>query len=184
MFPGYKIRAISNGVHLPTWAHESFRLLFTDHFPAWAHEPEAMVRLDQLPDDGVWQPMRWPNPISSGWSGSAPASSSIPCSHPGLRPADDAYKRPDLLFTDLDQLLQINSRHPFQLVMAGKSHPNDGSGKYLIRRIHDHIGELRHHIRIAYLPNYDMELAKTLVSGTDVWLNTPEPRWRLRAPAA
>ena len=86
-----------------------------------------------------------------------------------------AYKRPDLLFTDLDRLLQIDARHPFQLVMAGKSHPNDGSGKYLIRRIHDHIGELRHHIRIAFLPNYDMELAKTLVSGADVWLNTPEP---------
>ena len=86
-----------------------------------------------------------------------------------------AYKRPDLLFTDLDQLLQINSRHPFQLVMAGKSHPNDGSGKFLIRRIHDHIGELRHHMRIAFLPNYDMELAETLVAGADVWLNTPEP---------
>jgi starch phosphorylase len=86
-----------------------------------------------------------------------------------------SYKRPDLLFTDLDELLQINSRHPFQLVMAGKSHPNDGSGKFLIRRIHDHIGELRHHMRIAFLPNYDMELAETLVAGADVWLNTPEP---------
>jgi glycogen phosphorylase len=176
MFPGYKIRAISNGVHLPTWAHESFRLLFTDHFPAWAHEPEAMVRLDQLPDDGVWQAHTTAKSdlvlLVKERTG-IELDPSVPTL--GFARRMTAYKRPDLLFTDLDQLLQINSRHPFQLVMAGKSHPNDGSGKFLIRRIHDHIGELRHHMRIAFLPNYDMELAETLVAGADVWLNTPEP---------
>ncbi|HEX4571641.1 MAG TPA: alpha-glucan family phosphorylase [Dongiaceae bacterium] len=176
MFPGYKIRAITNGVHLPTWAHESFHELFTHHFPAWAHEPEAMVRLDQLPDDEVWSAHQAAKAdlvrLVRGETGVQldPAAPIL-----GFARRMTAYKRPDLLFTDMDELLQINARHPFQLVMAGKSHPSDGAGKALIRRIHDHIGELKHHIRIAFLPNYNMDLAKILVSGADVWLNTPEP---------
>jgi glycogen phosphorylase len=176
MFPGYKIRAITNGVHLPTWAHESFHELFTHHFPAWAHEPEAMVRLDQLPDDEVWSAHQAAKAdlvrLVGGETGVQldPAAPIL-----GFARRMTAYKRPDLLFTDMDELLQINARHPFQLVMAGKSHPSDGAGKALIRRIHDHISELKHHIRIAFLPNYNMDLAKTLVSGADVWLNTPEP---------
>jgi glycogen phosphorylase len=176
MFPGYKIRAITNGVHLPTWAHQSFRDLFTHHFPAWAHEPEAMVRLDQLPDDEVWNAHQTAKSDLVRLVGAQTGVQLDPAAPIlGFARRMTAYKRPDLLFTDLDRLLQINARHPFQLVMAGKSHPSDGAGKALIRRIHDHIADLRHHIRIAYLPNYQMDLAKTLVSGTDVWLNTPEP---------
>ena len=176
MFPGYKIRAITNGVHLPTWAHESFHELFTHHFPAWAHEPEAMVRLDQLPDDEVWSAHQAAKADLVHLVGSETGVQLDPAAPIlGFARRMTAYKRPDLLFTDMDELLQINARHPFQLVMAGKSHPSDGAGKALIRRIHDHIGELKHHIRIAFLPNYNMDLAKTLVSGADVWLNTPEP---------
>ena len=176
MFPGYKIRAITNGVHLPTWAHESFHQLFTHHFPAWAHEPEAMVRLDQLPDDEVWSAHQAAKADLVRLVGRETGVQLDPAAPIlGFARRMTAYKRPDLLFTDMDELLQINARHPFQLVMAGKSHPSDGAGKALIRRIHDHIGELKHHIRIAFLPNYNMDLAKTLVSGADVWLNTPEP---------
>ena len=176
MFPGYKIRAITNGVHLPTWAHESFHELFTHHFPAWAHEPEAMVRHDQLPDDEVWSAHQAAKAALVHLVGSETGVQLDPAAPIlGFARRMTAYKRPDLLFTDMDELLQINARHPFQLVMAGKSHPSDGAGKALIRRIHDHIGELKHHIRIAFLPNYNMDLAKTLVSGADVWLNTPEP---------
>jgi starch phosphorylase len=176
MFPGYKIRAITNGVHLPTWAHESFHELFTHHFPAWAHEPEAMVRLDQLPDDEVWSAHQAAKTDLVRLVGSETGVQLDPAAPIlGFARRMTAYKRPDLLFTDMDELLQINARHPFQLVMAGKSHPSDGAGKALIRRIHDHIAELKRHIRIAFLPNYNMDLAKTLVSGADVWLNTPEP---------
>ena len=176
MFPGYKIRAITNGVHLPTWAHESFHELFTHHFPAWAHEPEAMVRLDQLPDDEVWSAHQAAKADLVHLVGSETGVQLDPAAPIlGFARRMTAYKRPDLLFTDMDELLQINARHPFQLVMAGKSHPSDGAGKALIRRIHDHVAELKHHIRIAFLPNYNMDLAKTLVSGADVWLNTPEP---------
>ncbi len=176
MFPGYKIRAIVNGVHLPTWAHAAFRDLFNDHFPAWAHEPEAMVRLDQLPDEGVWQAH---HAAKTELIQLVRESTAVELDHEvpvlGFARRMTAYKRPDLLFTDLERLRKINARHPFQLVMAGKAHPSDGPGKALIRRIHDHIAELGPELRIAFLPNYDMAIAKVLVPGADVWLNTPEP---------
>ena len=86
-----------------------------------------------------------------------------------------AYKRPDLIFTDLERLRVIARRHPFQLVLAGKAHPQDEGGKQLIARLHEHARELANHIQIVYLPNYDFDLARMLVAGADVWLNTPLP---------
>jgi len=176
MFPGYKIRAISNGVHLPTWAHPAFRELFDENFPAWAHEPEAMVRLDQLPDDGVWRAHRLAkSELIDLVRDKTGVQFHLDVPILGFARRMTAYKRPDLLFADIERLKKINAEHPFQLVIAGKAHPGDGPGKGLIRRIHDHIVELRPGLPIAFLPNYDMTIAKTLVSGADVWLNTPEP---------
>jgi starch phosphorylase len=85
------------------------------------------------------------------------------------------YKRPDLLFADIERLRAIHRAQPFQLVMAGKAHPRDASGKALIHAIHGHMRELRGEIAMAFLPNYDMALAKVLVAGADLWLNTPLP---------
>ena len=84
------------------------------------------------------------------------------------------YKRPDLLFTNPDRLRSINKRYPFQVVMAGKSHPRDFEGKGIIRKIHQDMRKLKD-IPMAFMPNYDMSLAGKLVSGSDVWLNNPIP---------
>ena len=65
MFPGYKIRAITNGVHLPTWTHPAFTQLFNANFQAWAYEPEAMVHADQLSDERCGKRIAGPRPISS-----------------------------------------------------------------------------------------------------------------------
>jgi starch phosphorylase len=85
------------------------------------------------------------------------------------------YKRPSLLFSDVDRLVAIAERHPFQVVMAGKAHPRDTSGKEMIRKIHETIEALKGKLPIAFLPNYNMTVAKFLVAGADVWLNTPLP---------
>src|SRR3546814_19123732 len=85
------------------------------------------------------------------------------------------YKRPDLLFTDLERLRAINRGQPFQLVMAGKAHPRDEGGKALIAKIHAHMRSRAGDIPMVFLPNYDMALAQKLVAGADVWLNTPLP---------
>ena len=86
-----------------------------------------------------------------------------------------SYKRPLLLFSDLDRLRSIAREHPFQIVMAGKAHPADAGGKQAILQIHDVIRNLDGHVQAAYLPDYEMEAARSLTAGCDIWLNTPLP---------
>lgn len=87
-----------------------------------------------------------------------------------------AYKRPDLLFRDLDCLKQIAAKAGgLQLVYAGKAHPRDEQGKQLIRHVFAVRRQLSGSIKIAFLENYDMDLGRLATAGVDVWLNTPEP---------
>lgn len=87
-----------------------------------------------------------------------------------------AYKRGDLLFQDIGELKKISSNvGPFQIIYAGKAHPKDEGSKDLIKRIYDLKNELSQDVKIVYLQNYDMELARMIISGVDLWLNTPQP---------
>lgn len=87
-----------------------------------------------------------------------------------------AYQRAGLIFQDLARLKQIvRSAGPIQIVFAGKAHPHDREGKGLIARIHEMRDALQGAIAVSYLTNYDMEVAKMLCAGVDVWLNTPLP---------
>jgi starch phosphorylase len=85
------------------------------------------------------------------------------------------YKRLDLLFSDLNRLRALAKTHPFQIVIAGKAHPHDEDGKRVIQALHRRKAELAADIPVAFLANYDMDLARLLTSGSDVWLNTPLP---------
>jgi starch phosphorylase len=87
-----------------------------------------------------------------------------------------AYKRGDLLFTEIERLRSISSKvGPLQVIYAGKAHPRDQGGKELIKRIFQAKGALKKDVKIAYLENYDMKIGKMMTSGVDVWLNTPQP---------
>lgn len=93
-----------------------------------------------------------------------------------MRDARRAYKRADLIFTDLRRLRVIaKNAGAFQIIFAGKAHPRDGDGKNIIRRIFECQRALRESVRVAYLEDYNIAIAKLLVAGADVWLNTPEP---------
>jgi len=84
------------------------------------------------------------------------------------------YKRADLIFSDIDRLIDISNHiGPLQFVFSGKAHPNDWEGKELIKRIFSLSQQLKPHLPVVYLEDYDMELAKFLTSGVDLWLNTP-----------
>ena len=85
------------------------------------------------------------------------------------------YKRPDLIFRDMDRLLRIVDHSPgsVQIVMSGKAHPADKPGIEKLKVIRDLMSEYRPKVRSVFLENYNMESAKTLISGVDVWLNTP-----------
>ena len=174
MFPDYKIHAITNGVHPHTWTSEFFSTLYDNVIPCWRHEPEQLVRIDQVPEQAIWvahtnAKQRLIDRIKDTTGQEFdPSLLTI-----GFARRMTAYKRPDLLFSDIERLRNIAQKRPFQLVMAGKAHPSDEGGKHLIEQLHLHIRELQADLPIVYLPGYDMQLSLDLVSGVDVWLNTP-----------
>ena len=174
MFPGYEVHAITNGVHPWTWTCDSFRRLYDAHLPRWCHEPELLARADRIPDDAVREAhaeaKRALLERVRGATGQA-LDPALPVL--GFARRMTQYKRADLLFSDLARLEAIASHHPFQVVLAGKAHPRDGGGKQLIERLHGWAEALRGAVSVVFLPGYDMELARLLVSGADVWLNTP-----------
>jgi starch phosphorylase len=176
MFPGYRIHAVTNGIHVGTWTHDAFAHLYQAKFPRWQHEPEILIRALQLPDDEVW---RCHQAAKADLIGTVKAVTGISLAPDlptlGFARRMTGYKRPGLIFSDLDRLATIAVRHPFQIIMAGKAHPRDGDGKEAIRRIHEIAKRLAGKVTCVFLPGYDMTLARTLVSGVDVWLNTPLP---------
>lgn len=177
MFPGYRVHAITNGVHPFTWTCESLRQLYDRYIPSWCHEPELLVRADgAIPDDQLQaahaqakQQLVEYVRLTTG------TALDVRAPVLGFARRMTAYKRPDLIFTDLRRLTAIARRYPFQIVLAGKAHPRDEGGKRLIEAIHACIREIAGVIRIVYLPNHDFALARLLVAGADVWLNTPLP---------
>lgn len=177
LYPGYRVHAITNGVHPFMWTAPSFIKLYDEHLPGWCHEPSLLVRSQHfMSDDAIW-------------SAHAEAKTALiervlertgvqldpELPTLGFARRMTAYKRPDLLFTDLDRLKAIAAQQPFQVVLAGKAHPHDAEGKRLLEQLQRHIRDLAGTITMAYLPNYDLELALKMVSGVDVWLNTPLP---------
>ncbi len=173
LFPGQAVHAITNGAH-PHWTGTAFAALFDRHLPRWRHEPQCLMRADQIADEEVWNAHTIQKQSLITFVGDNAAVAFDPAVPIiGLARRMTAYKRPDLLFSDLDRLQSIARKHPLQIVLAGKAHPRDEMGKSLIETIHKHIGRLRNAIRIAYLPDYNMAIAARLVAGVDLWLNTP-----------
>jgi len=174
MFPSYHVHAITNGVHPHTWTCDFFATLYDNHMPGWRHEPEQLVRIDQVPGQAIWDAhqnakQRLLDRVNKT-TGKA-LDPNLPTF--GFARRMTAYKRPDLLFSDIERLRTIARQRPFQLILAGKAHPYDANGKHLIEMLHGYLREVADDLTVVYLPGYDMRLALDLVSGVDVWLNTP-----------
>lgn len=176
MFPGYRVHAITNGVHLGSWAHPKFISLFDTHFPRWRHEPEVLIRALQLPDDVIEACHRAAKADLIEFIHTATRTALSPdVLTIGFARRMTGYKRPLLLFADLERLLAIADKQPMQVVVAGKAHPRDKEGKEAIRRLHELARDLQGKLKCVFLPNYEMQLAARLVAGVDLWLNTPLP---------
>jgi glycogen phosphorylase len=174
MFPGYAVHSVTNGVHAATWTSTPFAKMYDQHVPGWCHEPELLARADRIPDEKIWAAHQEAKQALVDKVRELTGVVLNP-DQPilGFARRMTAYKRADLLFTDLARLKRIAREHPFQIVMAGKAHPKDTAGKQLIEALHVHMRDLAGEIPMAFLPDYDMTLALHLVSGTDVWMNTP-----------
>jgi len=174
MFPGYHVHAVTNGVHPYSWSARSFAKLYDHYLPGWCHEPELLSRADRIPEEAIWAAhMETKRALIEKVKALTGVQLSLHLPVFGFARRMTAYKRPDLLFTDLARLKAIADEHPFQLVLAGKAHPRDDGGKRLIEMLHAYMRELADSITIAYLPNYNLDIAQALTAGVDVWLNTP-----------
>lgn len=177
MFAGYKIDAITNGVHVPTWASPPLQRLFDQHIPGWREDNFMLRYALSIPPAEVWDAhVQAKRALLQRVNGETQAGMDADTLTIGFARRAAAYKRADLLFHDRDRLKALAGRGaPIQIVYAGKAHPRDDAGKDLIRRVFEARDALRGQIKIAYLENYDWELGRLMTAGADVWLNTPQP---------
>jgi starch phosphorylase len=176
MFSGYHIDSITNGVHSATWVCPHFQKLYDRYIPGWRNDSFSLRYSLSIPDEEVWQTHQEAKKIlmDSIFQETGiqldPEVLTI-----GFARRATAYKRADLIFYDINRLVDISRKYgKIQLVFSGKAHPKDWSGKELIRKIVQVSQQLRGQIEVVYLENYNINLAKRMVSGVDLWLNTPK----------
>lgn len=177
LFPGYPIHSITNGVHAVTWAAPAFHALYDRYLPDWRRDQLSLRYAISIPSDAIWNAhQEAKRMIVEQVNRDTNAGFDRDVLTLGFARRAATYKRGALIFHDIERLAKIAEQQgPLQIVFGGKAHPRDQEGKHLIHRIHEFREALRGRIRIAYLPNYDMTLAKLLCAGVDVWLNTPLP---------
>jgi len=202
------IRAITNGVHTPTWVSREIAGLFDRYLgPRWREEPptsEMWNRVDDIPDAELWRVHERPAPAAGRLRAASPAG------------AGRASRRTPRLLTEMDEALRSRRAHdrlraplrrvqarpprargrgahrhvlanrdrPVQIIFSGKAHPRDEAGKAIIRQIVQATRRLELRGRVAFLEDYGMGIARLLVGGVDVWLNNPRRPLEASARAA
>lgn len=177
MFAGYTIDAITNGVHAPTWVAKHFKDLFDRHISGWRQDNFSLRYALSIPKGELWEAhKRAKIELIEYVNRETNTGMDIDYLTLGFARRATAYKRADLIFTDTQRLKSISSNAgPIQIVYAGKAHPKDTGGKEMIKKIFQMRNLMRPDLKIAYLENYDLELAARITSGVDIWVNTPRP---------
>jgi starch phosphorylase len=154
-----------------------FQRLFDRHVPDWREDNFGLRAALEIPRCQIWAAhVESKRELIRHVNRTANVGMDLDHLTIGFARRATAYKRPDLLFSDLDRLRQIASRvGPLQILYSGKAHPRDEAGKEIIRRIFAARDALRGQVTVVYLPNYDLELGRLMTAGVDVWLNTPKP---------
>lgn len=176
MFPGYQISSITNGVHSLTWVCESFKRLYDKYIPGWGNDPYSLRYALSIPPDEIWgahlEAKKQLIDLANQKSGAGMDYQTFTI---GFARRATAYKRADLVFSDINRLVNISKNAgKIQFIFAGKAHPYDWQGKELIKRIVFISKQLKNEIKIVYLEDYNMDIALKIVSGVDLWLNTPQ----------
>ena len=202
VWPGYfpeelHVDYVTNGVHMPTWAASDWKKVYKKYLPKeWMSDQsnlEMWKPYADIPDAEIWETriglkrkmMDYiKQQFREDWMKSQGDPARIVRALSEMKPESliigfgrrfATYKRAHLLFTDLERLDKLvnNPNYPVQFLFTGKAHPADGGGQGLIKRIIE-ISRMPQFLgKIIFLENYDMRLAKRLISGVDIWLNTP-----------
>ena len=188
---------VTNGVHFPTWCAKEWQAVYAKYLgKEYIHDQsngKIWEKIYNVPDEVIWNTRvvlknklidyirarfreNWlrnqgdPSLVVSLLDKINPNALLI-----GFARRFATYKRAHLLFSDLDRLAKIvnNPDYPVQFLFAGKAHPSDGAGQGLIKKIYEISQRPEFMGKILFLDNYDMQLARRLVSGVDIWMNTP-----------
>ncbi len=177
MFPGYKIDSITNGVYAREWISEPMKRLFSKYLPGWEIDPYSLRYALSLPSDELWEAhleakRKMLHKVRE-WTGVEMKEDVFTI---GFARRATSYKRAELLFLDIERLKRIaaSTGKGIQIIFAGKAHPDDHEGKLIIQRIIGKFKDLGPFVTACYVPGYDMGVASSLVSGVDLWLNTPK----------
>ena len=176
MFPLYPIRAITNGVHAVTWTAPAFRELYDRHIPEWRRDNLYLryvrgISLDEIRKAHAAAKRALLQEINS----KTQVEMDEKVLTIGFARRAASYKRPELLLGDADRLRRMARQFgPLQVVFGGKAHPQDASGKELIRHVTEMAESLRDAVRFVYVEDYDMRWAQLITSGANLWLNTPQ----------
>lgn len=180
LFPWYEIHQITNGVHSRTWTSGAFKALFDRYIPGWRQDPFMLHNATALHPAEVWQAHQCAKDelleTVFARTGRRLRADTLTL---GFARRATAYKRLDLVSSDLPRLRAIAKTRPLQIVFAGKAHPKDDSGKSGIRSVLSAARQLGEDVPVVYLDEYDLNLALCMAAGVDVWLSTP-----LRPPEA
>ena len=195
--PELHVGYVTNGVHMPTWAASEWRRFYEKHFDAdFYHDqsnPEIWKKIYAVSDEEIWNirmtlKIRLVNHIretfKDNWLKNQGDPSKVISILEKINPNAlligfgrrfATYKRAHLLFTNIARLEKIvnNPHYPVQFIFSGKAHPADGGGQGLIKHIVEISRRPEFLGKIIFLENYDMRLAKRLISGVDIWMNTP-----------
>lgn len=202
MYPGVPIDevpigSVTNGIHVQTWISQEMSTLFDRYLdPSWRedeHRPEIWEAVDDIPDEELWRTHQRRRErlvafararLRAQYENRGLARREIEAASQVLNPEAltigfarrfATYKRATLIFRDIPRLKRIlnNPDQPVQIIIAGKAHPHDTGGKELIRQIIHMARDPELRDKIVFLENYDMNVARYLVQGVDVWLNNP-----------
>lgn len=188
---------VTNGVHFPTWAATEWRKIYDKYFDKNfmndQSNEEIWHAINNVPDEEVWSTRMAlkqklvdyiREKFTENWlrnqGDPARVVSLLQRINPnalmiGFCRRFATYKRAHLLFTDIDRLAKIvnDPEHPVLFFFSGKAHPADGAGQGLIKKIYEISQRPEFLGKIIFLEDYDMQLARRLVSGVDIWMNTP-----------
>lgn len=177
MYSGYQIEAITNGVHAATWVSEPFKNLYDRYIPNWRQDNFCLRYALSIPKHEIWEAhLQAKKQLLNFVKENTGVNLKEDVLTLGFARRATAYKRADLLFHDLERLINISRNSgSFQVIYSGKAHPRDHEGKELIKNIFQARQALSGEVEVVYLENYNMKIGALLTAGVDLWLNTPQP---------
>lgn len=185
MFPSYQFENVTNGVHHLRWASAPMTKLFNDYLPGWQEDPELFYQApEKLPSVELKDAHAQSKKVLIDWLNQNPeyisaarklqSEDMFDCETLtiGFARRFVPYKRPTLIFKDLDRLRNVGFKK-LQFVFSGRVHPDDYFASSAVKSIRENSRILRGQVKVAFVPNYNLDIAAKLISGVDVWLNNP-----------